>query len=411
MKAFILAAGEGTRMRPLTSKISKSLLPIAGKPFIEHTLDALKANGISEISILIGWGAKELESHFGNGSKLGLKIRYIHQKDRLGTAHAIGYARKHMKTDPFLAINGDVVITKGTIKSVLANFKKYGDMIITGAEVPNPCDYGIIKLGKGNCLSCLIEKPKNPPTNLANAGLYLFTHEIFDAIDKTELSMRGEYEVTDSIQMLTDDQKKFRCVTIKDDWVDVGRPWDLLKANSILMKDLEEKIEGKVQPYATIEGPVVVGKGTVIRNGSYIIGPVIIGKNSDIGPNCYIRPSTYIGDKCKVGNATEVKNSVIMDGSKVPHHNYMGDSVIGRNCNFGSGTKVANLRLDGKNIIVNIKGQHVNTGIRKFGVIAGDNVKTGINATIDPGTIIGENSFIGPGAIIKGIIAPGSKVH
>ncbi|MCK5039047.1 MAG: NTP transferase domain-containing protein [Thermoplasmata archaeon] len=410
MKAFILAAGEGTRMRPLTSKISKALLPIAGKPFIEHMLDALKANKIIEISILVGWGAKELERHLGDGSKFGLKIRYIHQKDRLGTAHAIGYARKHMKKDAFLAINGDVVLTKEAIKTVMASYKKNKDMVITGAEVDNPCDFGIIETDKKNCLTCLHEKVKNPPTNLANAGLYLFTHEIFDAIDKTELSARGEYEVTDSIQMLAKTHR-IRCVSIKDEWVDVGRPWDLLKANSILMKDLEECIEGEVQPYTTIEGPVVIGKGTIIRNGSYIIGPVIIGKNSDIGPNCYIRPSTYIGSKCKVGNATEIKNSIIMDGSKVPHHNYMGDSVVGRNCNFGSGTKVANLRLDGKNIVVNIKGQRVDTGIRKFGVIAGDDVKTGINATIDPGTIIGEKTFIGPGAIVKGIIAPGSKVY
>ncbi|MCK4756868.1 MAG: NTP transferase domain-containing protein [Thermoplasmata archaeon] len=410
MKAFILAAGEGTRMRPLTSKISKSLLPIAGKPFIEHTLDALKANKITDIIILVGWGARELERHLGDGSKLGMKISYVHQKDRLGTAHAIGHAKKHMKKSPFLAINGDVVITKNTIKKVLASYKKNKDMVITGAEVDNPCDYGIIETGKDKCLTCLHEKPHNPPTNLANAGIYLFTHEIFKAIDDTELSTRGEYEVTDSIQMLAKDHK-IRCVTIKDEWLDVGRPWDLLKANSILMKDIETKIEGEVQPNATIEGEVIIGKGTIVRNGSYIIGPVIIGKNSDIGPNCYIRPSTYIGNKCKVGNAVEVKNSIIMDGSKVPHHNYMGDSVIGRNCNFGSGTKVANLRLDGKNIVINIKGKRVDTGIRKFGVIVGDDVKIGINATIDPGTIIGEKSFIGPGAIVRGNIAPKSKVY
>jgi bifunctional UDP-N-acetylglucosamine pyrophosphorylase/glucosamine-1-phosphate N-acetyltransferase len=158
-------------------------------------------------------------------------------------------------------------------------------------------------------------------------------------------------------------------------------------------------------------GNVKIGKGTIIKNGSYIVGPVVIGENSDIGPNCLIRPSTTIGNKCKVGNAVEIKNSILMDNSNVPHHNYVGDSIIGSNCNLGSGTKVANLRLDDKNIKAVVKGEIVDTGRRKLGVIMGDNVKTGINSTINMGTIIGENTFIGPGAIVKGTIAPNSVIY
>ncbi len=408
MKAFVLAAGEGMRMRPLTANISKSLLPIAGKPFLLHTLEALKANKITDISILVGWKARELQRYFGDGKKLGLRISYIRQKERLGTAHAIGMASKTIN-EPFMAINGDVLVTPDTLNKLLANYKKHKDMIITGAPVDNPSAYGIIEQKRG-CLDCLLEKPEHPSTNIANAGIYLFTPKIFEWIRKTELSTRGEYEITDSIQMMLA-KHKVRCITVDGGWVDVGRPWDLLKANKMLMEDLKEDIKGEVEPHTTIKGPVSVGKGTVIKSGSYIIGPVIIGENTEIGPNCLIRPHTHIGSKCKVGSASEVKNSIIMDGSKVPHHNYVGDSVIGRNCNFGSGTKVANLRLDKANIIVNLGGKRINTGIRKLGVIAGDDVQIGINATIDPGTIIGERAFIGPGAVVNGNIAPDSKVH
>ena len=408
MKAFILAAGDGIRMRPLTANTAKSLLPVAGKPFLQHTLEALKANKIKDITILIGWKGRDVQRYFRDGSKLGLNISYIRQKERLGTAHATSMAEPKMD-EPFLSINGDVVVTSEMIKKVIASYKKHGDMVITGAPVDNPCDYGIIEEKKG-CLTELCEKPENPQTNIANAGIYVFIPEIFEWIKKTERSARGEYEITDSIQMVAS-KSKVRCVTMDTGWVDVGRPWDLLKANTMLMKDLKKDIKGEVQPYTTIEGQVVIGKGTVVKNGAYIIGPVIIGENTEIGPNCLIRPSTCIGDRCKVGSASEVKNSIIMDGSKAPHHNYIGDSIIGKNCNFGSGTKIANLRLDKKNIIMHLKGKRINTGTRKLGVIAGDDVQTGINATIDPGTIIGEKSFIGPGAIVNGNIAPKSKIY
>jgi bifunctional UDP-N-acetylglucosamine pyrophosphorylase/glucosamine-1-phosphate N-acetyltransferase len=408
MKALILAAGEGTRMRPLTAKMSKSLLPIAGKPFLQHTLEALKTNKIKDIYILVGWRAREIERFFGDGSDQKLNLKYLKQRERLGTAHAIGVSGKVMK-EPFFCINGDVIVTPNTIKKAVECFEKHGDMVITGAEVDCPSEFGIIET-KNDCLVSIQEKPRRPSTNLANAGIYVFTPDIFDWIKKTELSSRGEYEITDSIE-LSAAKSKVRCVTASRDWADVGRPWDLLKANSLLMNGLKEDIKGEVQPYATIEGPVVIGKGTVVKSGSYIIGPVIIGNNSDIGPNCLIRPSTFIGNKCKVGNAVEIKNSIIMDNSKVPHHNYLGDSIVARRCNFGSGTKIANLRLDDKNIVVNLKGLKIDTGLRKLGVIAGDDVKTGINATIDPGTIIGEGTFIGPGAIVSGNIAPRSKIY
>ncbi len=408
MKAFILAAGDGTRMRPLTARMPKALLPVAGKPLLQHMLETLKACKVKDICILVNPGRRYIDQEFGDGSDIGVELSYVVQKQPLGTANAIGVAGLVLDED-FLCINGDVIVNKDTIKGALDCFKKTSATVVTGVPVDNPKEFGILEQ-KGGKLVRVVEKSKNPPGNLANAGIYMFKPEVFKWIEKTEKSVRGEYEITDTLNMMAA-QEEVVCQKYEGEWIDVGRPWDLLRANKLLMGGLKTKIEGDVQPNATIEGNIVLGKGSRIMNGAYIIGPVIIGQDTEIGPNCYIRPSTFIGNECKVGNASEVKNSILMDRAKAPHHNYVGDSVLGENTNLGSGTKVANLRLDDANIKVSLKGKIVDTGLRKLGVITGENVKVGINASIQPGTIIGEDSFVGAGTTVGGTIEPGSRIY
>lgn len=407
MKAFILAAGEGTRMRPLTANIPKPLLPVAGKPFLLHTLESLRDNNIKDITILIGWRGRRVREYLGDGSEMGLNITYEEQSRRLGTAHAVGLAKKHVD-DAFLCVNGDVVLTPKSIKGFLSFWKEKKGTAVAVAKVPDSRNLGVIEV-EGDKIVSIEEKPKWPKSNLINAGMYLFGKDIFKIIEKTSKSKRGEYEITDTLTMLMEKDTVYGHI-LAEEWIDVGRPWDLLKANQILLRSVSGENSGKAQKNVIIENNVQIGEGTSIKIGSYIIGPTIIGKNCDIGPNCLIRPSTYIGDGCKVGSASEVKNSIVMNGSNVPHHNYVGDSVIGERCNLGSGTKIANLRLDERNIKIAFKGQEIDTGLRKLGAILGDDVKTGINSSIDVGTIIGENTFIGPGAVVKGVIAPNSRV-
>jgi bifunctional UDP-N-acetylglucosamine pyrophosphorylase/glucosamine-1-phosphate N-acetyltransferase len=189
-------------------------------------------------------------------------------------------------------------------------------------------------------------------------------------------------------------------------WLDLSYPWDLLRANESMLAGLESQNLGTVEENVVLKGAVAIGKDTVIKSGSYIEGPVIIGEGCAIGPNCYIRASTAIADGCHIGAAVEVKNSIIMRGSKIPHFNYVGDSVIGEKCNLGAGTKIANLRLDKADI--HIAG--IDTHRRKLGAIMGDNVETGINASINVGSIIGDKAFIGPGALAYGVIKPGSRI-
>jgi bifunctional UDP-N-acetylglucosamine pyrophosphorylase/glucosamine-1-phosphate N-acetyltransferase len=191
-----------------------------------------------------------------------------------------------------------------------------------------------------------------------------------------------------------------------DRWLNLSYPWDLLSANEALLAEIEAVSSGEIEENVVLKGPVSVGKNTVIRSGAYLVGPVVIGEDCQLGPNCFIRPNTAIGDRCHIGSAVEIKGSIVMNGAKIPHHNYVGDSVIGEDCNLGAGTKIANLRLDGRNIEVS----GVDTGRRKLGAIIGDRVETGINASINVGTVIGSGARIGPGAVASGVISPGAQI-
>lgn len=396
MKAVVLVAGKGTRMEPLTSGCSKVMLQVANKPILEHILNSAIEAGIEGFVFITGYLEEQIKEYFGNGSKWGVSIEYVQQKEQLGTANAIGCAKGYVD-GAFLVLNGDMLIGQEDLKALISRIE---EAVICVKEVENPSDFGVLETDDSRVVR-IIEKPKNPPTNLANAGIYLFRQSIFDFIDRTRASVRNEFEITDSIQMLIDSGAAVGYSPLEGRWIDIGYPWDLLKANEYLLKGLEGSCEGTVEPNATIKGEVVIGKGTIVRNGSYIEGPVIIGENCDIGPNCFIRPSTAIGNHVRVGNAVEIKNTIIMKDTHVGHLSYVGDSVIGHRCNFGAGTKVANLRHDGKNIKVMIKNRILDSGRRKLGVIMGDDVHTGINTSINIGTIMEKGRYTYPGEVVK----------
>jgi UDP-N-acetylglucosamine diphosphorylase/glucosamine-1-phosphate N-acetyltransferase len=302
--------------------------------------------------------------------------------------------------DCFLVLNGDIIVDSRDIGSLISR----GCMALSAKEVKNTAGLGVVEIDDGY-VTRLHEKPAHSPTNLANTGVYLFTRSIFEAINRTPKSQRGEYELPQAIQLLIDEGEKVAYHPLNS-WMDVSYPWDLLAINEYLLSNLATDNRGIVEENAVIRGVCCIGEGSHIRSGSYIVGPVIIGNHCDVGPNCYIRPSTSIGDNCHIGAAVEVKNSIIMNGSKIPHHNYVGDSIIGEHCNLGAGTKIANLRFDGADVIIN----GINTHLRKFGAILGDNVESGINASINIGTMVGNNTHIGPGAIVTGVIAPRSRI-
>ncbi len=407
MKAFILAAGKGTRMWPLTTYMPKPLLTVAGKPFLEHTISALQKVGIKEIIVLVGWQHNKIIEYFRQKEDGKDEISFLRQEKQLGTADALNVGKDYFFED-FLCINGDIVITQEILKELLNYYKDKKENIIGLKEIENPKNYGIVYL-KDEKVTDIVEKPERPESNLINAGIYVFTPEIFEAVEATKKSPRGEYELTDSLKILAKNGKLLG-KPLKSEWREVGKPWDLLEINEFFVKLLKNKIEGEIEDSVVLKGNIEVGEGSLIKSGTYIEGPVIIGRNSTIGPNSYIRKFTSIGDNCRIGAASEVKNSIIMSRSKIPHHNYVGDSIIGRDCNLGSGTKVANLRLDKGTIYLFFKGERISTGRKKLGTIMGDNVQTGINSTINVGSLIGANSRIGPGAVVFGVIEENSVI-
>ena len=413
MKAVVLAAGLGTRMRPLTFTKPKFLLPVAGKPALDHVLSLLKNGGIDEIAMVVGYGKEQIMERYGGGSNFGVKLEYLYQKKLLGTAKAVSLAEDFVGGERFLVMNGDTLVDQESLNTLLKRYeelgsgKKFGGVMAT-IEVDEPEQFGIVFL-KGGRVSEIVEKPKRIKSRLANAGIYVFDPEIFEAIKRTKLSKRGEYELTASMQILIESGNAIYTSPLNL-WADIGRPWDLLVANEYFLQGQRGEIHGKVEVGAYVEDNVYVGEGSRIRSGSYIMGPTHIGRSCDIGPNCFIRPYTSIGEDVRIGNAVEVKNSIVMDHTNIGHLSYAGDSVIGSNCNLGAGTTIANLRLDEKPIKMEVGGKVVSSGRRKLGTIIADNVKTGINCTINVGVKIGPDSAVGPGAVVYTDVPPNTMV-
>ncbi|GBE18024.1 MAG TPA: glucose-1-phosphate thymidylyltransferase [Euryarchaeota archaeon] len=392
--AVVLAAGRGTRLQPVTSDTSKCMLPLLGRPILWHILDTVHKAGITHVQIVVGYRKEKIIDYFGDGLEIGLHISYIEQKTRDGTARAIGLATMD---DDFLVLNGDTLVDFEDIEKIMKSHS--GDATLGVRRVEDPQQYGVVEL-EGDRVKSIVEKPREFISDLANAGIYAFSHEIFAAIEKTGKSERGEYEITSSIELLVKEGREVRAVELTGVWSDIGSPWNYLDSNKVLLSRANPSIKGTVEEGVVVKGALILGKGSVIRSGTYIEGPVYIGENSKIGPNTYIRSFTSIGNNSRAGNAVELKNSIIMDNTNISHLSYVGDSIIGSGCNFGAGTLVGNLRLDEKSVKMRIGDELYDTGRRKMGCVVGDNVKTGLNVMINSGRKIGSKSMIGPGVVV-----------
>ncbi|MFX1418047.1 MAG: bifunctional sugar-1-phosphate nucleotidylyltransferase/acetyltransferase [Promethearchaeota archaeon] len=413
MKAVILAAGEGKRLRPITSLKPKPMIPLLGKPLLEHIILGLKNAKIDEILLIVGYRQEKIKEYFEKASHyLKVNIDFITQEKYLGTAHAASYAKDFVKDDDFLMMYGDIFVDPEIFKFIHQKYEKNKyDGLISLIRVSNPQNYGIITLSSNNLVKDIIEKPTQEKYagDLANAGIFIFNQLIFEAIEKTPKSIRDEYEFTDSMQILIN-QFNGKIIGFTLDnyfWNDIGLPWQLFDVNKYLLDRISNQIIGKIEENVIIKGNVYIGKGTMIKSGSYIQGPCYIGENNLIGPNAFIRPYSTIENNCHIG-MSEVKNSIIYSNTSVPHFNYIGDSILCENINLGAGTKISNLRFDNKNIKMNINGNLVDSSRRKLGAIIGPNSQTGINASIMCGRKIGENSIIGAHTLINEDVPPNS---
>jgi glucose-1-phosphate thymidylyltransferase len=339
VKGLILAGGHGTRLRPLTFTGNKHMIPIANKPMIFYGLEHLSKAGIKEIAVILGPIREGVRETIGDGSNFGLEITYIDQPDPKGLAHAVLVAEDFLKSSPFVMYLGDNLLKQGVRPLINAYFNQGSDCVICVSAVNDPDRYGIVELDTKGKVCRLVEKPKEPKSNLALAGAYLFNDSIFEAVKKIKPSWRNELEITDAIQFLLENGKKISVQHIDGWWKDTGKPEDLLEANQLVLDDLQSKCEASVDKSCQIIGKVSIGQNTVIKPLTRIKGPVIIGKNCEIGPNVYLGPYTSIGDNVRILSG-EVEGSIIMQNAFINCNKRIIDSIIGRQSRLESGDAI-----------------------------------------------------------------------
>ncbi|NCR08451.1 MAG: glucose-1-phosphate thymidylyltransferase [Microcystis viridis Mv_BB_P_19951000_S69] len=330
MKALILSGGKGTRLRPLTYTGAKQLVPVANKPILWYGIESIVAAGITDIGIIISpETGEEIRQTTGSGEQFGAKITYIRQDQPAGLAHAVKTAQSFLGDSPFIMYLGDNLI-EDDLSPFLESFHQQSlDALILLRKVSNPSAFGVAKVNETGKVLYLVEKPKDPPSNLALVGIYFFAPTIHQAIASIQPSGRGELEITDAIQELINQNKAVEANKLLGWWLDTGKKDDLLEANRIILDTcLEIALQGEIDPNSQVIGRVQIGQGSKIIN-STIRGPVIIGENCHI-ENCFIGPYSSVANGVKLIDA-DIEHSVILkDATIIGIHQRIVDSVIGR---------------------------------------------------------------------------------
>jgi len=326
MKAIVLCAGKGTRLRPLTFTNAKPLIPVANKPTIMYSLEMIKNAGIVDVGIIVNPdNKKDFEAALGDGSRIGLNLSYHVQAEQKGLAHAASIAQEFIGEDTFLMYLGDNMITVDLGKFIKDFEEKNLDSSILLTPVEDPSRFGIAVMEEDKVVR-VVEKPKEPPSNLAIVGVYIFKPMVFEGIKDLKPSARGEYEITDAIQWMISSGKTVGAKIIKEWWKDTGKPEDLIEANRVILETFKTSfIEGNVYENSVVNGNVHIGKNSKIM-GSIVRGPVIIGENCTI-TNAFIGPYTSVGNGANI-EESEIENSIILDNARISNLKSRIDSSI-----------------------------------------------------------------------------------
>ena len=313
MKGLILSGGRGTRLRPITHTSAKQLVPVANKPILFYGLEAIIEAGIDEIGIVVGDTHQEIREAVGDGSRFGCRVTYIQQSAPLGLAHAVKESRPFLADDPFVMYLGDNFLREG-IQGFVKEFEEHRpDAQILLVPVPNPQDFGVAEL-EGTRVMRLEEKPKDPRSNLALVGVYMFTRSVWDAVEGIRPSQRGELEITDALQWLIDHKKTVRSHVITGWWKDTGKLEDMLEANRMAMSRWETRIDGSVDQASVVEGAVVIEKGArVVR--SRLRGPLVLGPDVLV-EDAYVGPFSAIAEGARIVRS-EVEHSIVLERSVI----------------------------------------------------------------------------------------------
>jgi glucose-1-phosphate thymidylyltransferase len=335
MKGLILSGGKGTRLRPLTHTSAKQLVPVANKPVLFYGIEAMAEAGIEEVGIIIApETGGEIREAAGDGSRFGVRIHYIEQDAPLGLAHAVLTAEEFLGDSPFVMYLGDNLLRHGIVALVDTFRNEQPDALILLTPVPDPENYGVAELDGDNRVARLIEKPKEPKTDLALVGVYMFTPAIFDAARAIEPSWRGELEITDAIQTLVDRGLRVDPHIVHGWWKDTGQVQDMLEANRLILDDLTPHVDGELVD-SRVEGRVVVAAGARLERTT-VRGPAVIGAGSHL-VDAYIGPYTAIGENVTIESA-ELEHSIVMSGSRISQVDHRIEaSLIGKDVKITKG--------------------------------------------------------------------------
>ena len=329
MKGLILSGGKGTRLYPLTYTRAKQLIPVANKPVLVRVIEAIRDAGIDEIGIVTGDTGPEIRERIGDGSEWGVSIEYIPQDAPKGLAHAVKISRDFLGDDRFVMFLGDNVI-EGGINKLIQQFgdSEWNSQIVL-TEVEEPQHYGVAELNPDGSILRLVEKPREPQSNLALVGIYMFDSNVHAACDAIEPSWRGELEITDAIQWLVDQKLAVHPYVHRGWWIDTGKPIDMLDANDHVLEEIEHSLSGFVDRDSNVDKRVTVEAGAEIIN-SVVRGPAIIGKNARV-VNSYVGPFTSIYHDVVIENS-EIEHSIVLENSRIENiPRRIADSLIGRN--------------------------------------------------------------------------------
>jgi bifunctional UDP-N-acetylglucosamine pyrophosphorylase/glucosamine-1-phosphate N-acetyltransferase len=394
-EAVILAAGEGTRLRPLTYTRPKVLIPLLNKPFLGHQLQLLSEVGVRRAVVVIGHKRDVLEDWLSRGMDADVEVETRHQKEPKGTGDAISKAQGAI-SGTFLVLNGDILLDRPS----LSRMTRKGETSVSAKRVDNPQDYGVFRVGDDGLVREVAEKVKNPPSNLANAGSYVFEPDVFDMIKRTPPNpKRGEIEITDTLQGMIDAGRAVRCHEV-DEWHELGKPWDLLNLNETFLQRVPPQVETTARVEGRIDDRVSIGEDSVIEETARVIGPTVLGRGCRIEGNAEVGPFCSIGDG-SVLSGCRVQGSVLMDGCEVREGANVSCSILGAGCCVGTGASLLDRDAKGGSVHLAIKGIPTDSGRHRLGAVLGDHcsirrdavIRAG--ASLDPGTSIPSGSVVG----------------
>jgi len=377
MKAVILAAGEGKRLRPFTETMPKVMLPVANKPVLEYVFDSVKNCGIEEIIVVVGYKKEVIMEYFKDYKDI--KISYVIQDKQLGTAHALQQAKNKIN-DTFIVLSGDNIIDQNSISNLINDKSEYSILI---KEHSHQSKYGVVFIEK-TILKEIVEKPKEELGKFISTGIYKLPYAVFNEIE--ELTSQGIYTLSSVIQSIIEKNKNINTI-IADLWMDIVYPWDLISVNEIMINHFPSSTSGIIEKGVNIKGAVSIGKDTTIYSGCYIVGPVIIGSGCEIGPNACIFPSTTIGDNSVIRPFCEIRNSIIMNDCHISSNSHLSHSIVTKGNiignNFSSITGESTIDTEGEFKKLN-----------NIGTMIGEDCTIGSNVIVEPGVIIGRRCKI-----------------